>query len=202
MEDRRDPITLFESWFREAQECPEIRYANAMCLATVDEQGHPDARTLLLLHQDRRGFVFFTDRRSAKARQLSPADKSQAAYAALTFYWGPLERQIRIRGPVAMAPDEVSDFCFSERPLGSRITAWATCQSQVMIDREELLARYASEERRLRGLDEVPRPPHWQAYRLVAQSLEFWEARANRLHERSLYQWVPPREWKLSRVEP
>ncbi|MCH9647714.1 MAG: pyridoxamine 5'-phosphate oxidase [Deltaproteobacteria bacterium] len=202
MDPGRDPIALFESWFQDAEQCPEIRYAHAMCLATVDEKGHPDARTILLLHHHQRGFVFFTDRRSAKARQLEPSAKSQTAHAALTFYWGPLERQIRIRGPVAAASEEISDLCFSERPLGSRITAWATCQSQVMGRREELLARYANEERRLRGLDEVPRPPHWQAYRVVAQSLEFWEARANRLHERHLYQWAPPEEWRLSRLEP
>jgi len=191
-----DPHVLFRAWYEDAERCDAIRYAHAMCLSTVDAEGLPDARTVLLKHFDDAGFVFFTDARSPKARQLEgrPA-------AALTFYWGPLERQVRLRGEVAPAGDERSDACFAHRPRESRITAWASRQSEPLARRGELEERVESHTKEFENEDAVPRPPHWRAYRLTARIVEFWQARAGRLHDRLLY----VRDgggWRISWLEP
>ncbi len=177
-----DPYRLFASWYGDAVACEEIKYAHATCLSTVDADGFPEGRTVLLKLWDRSGFVFFTDAESPKARSIAARP-----HAALTFYWGPLDRQVRIRGQVEKAPDEVSDECFRFRPRGSRITAWASRQSRVLESPSELERRVARLTEEFAGVEEVPRPPHWQAYRVRPRTIELWQARSNRLHDRWLY---------------
>lgn len=190
-----DPSPLFDAWYTDARGCDQIKYAHAVCLSTLGLDGLPDGRTVLLKIHDPAGFVFFTDAESVKARSLARVPE-----AALTFYWGPLDRQIRIRGSVELASDEVSDQCFSHRPRGSRITAWASRQSRPL-EGEELEHRVASYTERFADHEEVPRPPHWQAYRLVPRAIEFWQARANRLHDRLLYERDGD-GWVTRRLEP
>ena len=190
-----DPLPLFDAWYSEAVACDQIKYAHAACLSTIDLDGLPDGRTVLLKIHDAAGFVFFTDTGSVKGRSLS-----RVPAAALTFYWGPLDRQIRIRGGVDQASDEVSDACFNHRPRGSRITAWACRQSQ-QLDAGDLERRIEALTERFANHNDVPRPPHWQAYRLVPRAIEFWQAKANRLHDRLLYTRAGA-GWTTGRLEP
>ena len=192
-----DPFVLFGDWYGEAVECREIKYAHAVCLSTVDTRGWPEGRTVLLKRWDRSlGFVFFTDAESPKARSLARTPR-----AALTFYWGPLDRQVRIRGVVERAGDEVSDECFEMRPRGSQITAWASRQSEELASRNELEERYGRLAAELADRHPLPRPERWRAYRVEPFEVEFWQARSHRLHDRLLY----AREasgWRCAWLEP
>lgn len=192
-----DPYRLFESWYGGAVACEQIKYAHAMCLSTVDADGFPEGRTVLLKLWDRSGFVFFTDAESPKARSIAARP-----HAALTFYWGPLDRQVRIRGEVEKASDEISDECFRFRPRGSRIAAWASRQSQILESASELDRRVAHYTEKFADLESVPRPPNWQAYRVQPQAVEFWQARAGRLHDRLLYTARPEGTWTLASLYP
>ena len=180
-----DPLTLFRSWYEAAEADERIRYAHAMCLATVNPDGLPDARTVLLKHLDDDGFVFFTDTGSVKARDLEGLPE-----AALVFYWEPLERQVRIRGSVEPASDEISDACFRRRPRMSQVTAWASLQSRPLASCEEFERRVGEVEEEFEGEDVLPRPPHWQAYRVRPRDVEFWQAKAGRRHDRLLYTFL------------
>ena len=192
-----DPYPLFESWYEDARRCEGIQYEAAMCLATVDPDGLPDARIVLLEDYDASGFAFFTDVESRKGGDLAHLPE-----AALVFYWGPLERQVRIRGRVIGAADELADACFRKRPRKSRITAWASRQSRPLTDREELEARYRELSQRFAGREDVPRPPNWQAYRLAPRTVEFWQAGAKRLHDQLLYTRNPDGSWQTSWLYP
>jgi len=192
-----NPLALFAGWYEEAQRNPGIKYAAATCLSTIDDDGSPDARIVLLMSFDDRGFVVFTDAESRKARSLARDPR-----AALTFYWGPLDRQVRVRGVVEKASDEIADVCFAERPRGSKLTAWASRQSRPLVEPGDLERRYAEVERRFAGREDVPRPAHWQAYRLVPERIEFWEARANRLHERRIFTRGDGGAWVESLLDP
>ena len=189
-----DPIAQFEHWFRDA-EVAGLWEPNAMSVSTVDPDGTPSSRILLLKHVDERGFVFYTNYESAKARGLAahPA-------AALTFAWLPLRRQVRVVGTVSQTSAEESDAYFSRRPRGSQLGAWASEQSTVLVDRAALEARYAEVERRFAGCD-VPRPPHWGGYRVQHQTVEFWQGRPNRQHDRIRYE---PTDvgWQITRLAP
>ncbi len=191
-----DPLQLFGAWYAEADACDGIKYAAATCLSTVGLDGWPDGRTVLLEGYDPSGFVFFTDVESVKGRSLARFPE-----AALTFYWGPLDRQIRIRGGVESAPAEVADECFERRPHGSRITAWASRQSREL-DSEELERRVEAFTGRFGDHEPVPRPPHWRAYRLLPRAIEFWQAKAHRLHDRLLYTRDDDGRWRTSRLYP
>ncbi len=147
--------------------------------------------------RDAEGFVFFTDERSPTGRSLEHLPQ-----AALTFYWGPLDRQVRIRGAVENAGDEVSDRCFSFRPRPSQVTAWASHQSRLLDSRAALEGRYEAAAEKLAGDETVPRPPYWQAYRLRPRTIEFWQARARRLHDRRLYTRADDGTWEACRLEP
>ncbi|SDT05643.1 pyridoxamine 5'-phosphate oxidase [Halopseudomonas sabulinigri] len=189
-----EPHLLFATWFAQAVEI-ETTEANAMMLATVDEQGQPHLRTLLLKGFDERGFVFFTNYQSAKGEQLATQPR-----AAMTFWWHDLERQVRIEGQVEKVSDEESDVYFHSRPAGSRLGAWASPQSQVIAGREVLEQRLAALEIQY-AEDQPPRPPHWGGYRLVPQVIEFWQGRASRLHDRLRYQ-LQDGQWRRERLAP
>lgn len=177
-----EPFSLFEQWFADAVKTEQLPVEpNAMTLATVDAQGRPHCRVLLLKGLDGRGFTFFSNYDSAKGQQLAVRP-----YAAMTFFWPSLERQVRIEGAVERVTAEESDRYFQVRPLGSRIGAWASPQSQVIKDRAELEGLLAETEQRF--LDQAPHcPPHWGGYRLVPERIEFWQGRSSRLHDRLNY---------------
>lgn len=189
-----DPYSLFGLWFGQAVEV-ESTEPNAMMLATVDGNGQPHLRTLLLKGFDEQGFVFFTNYQSAKSEQLLARP-----VAAMTFWWPDLERQVRIEGRVEQVGDEESDQYFHSRPLGSRLGAWTSPQSQVISGREELAQRLAEVEARYADED-PPRPPHWGGFRLLPQMIEFWQGRPSRLHDRLRYR-LENGQWLRERLAP
>lgn len=190
-----DPIVEFARWFAEAQEA-EVLEVNAMTLATATAAGVPSARIVLLKAFDERGFVFFTDYRSRKGGELEANPR-----AALVFYWGELERQVRITGGVALTSREESEEYFRSRPLGSRLGAWASHQSRVIPGRTVLEQDLRDVEERF-GDGEVPLPPHWGGYRLVPDVIEFWQGRASRLHDRIRYTREVGKRWRVERLSP
>ncbi|MEM1181678.1 MAG: pyridoxamine 5'-phosphate oxidase [Acidobacteriota bacterium] len=191
-----DPIMILLEWLADAAEHDAIQYAGAATLATVDGDG-ADARIVLVHEVDGRGLLFGTDTRSPKAHQLRLHPS-----AALTFYWSPLERQIRIRGTVELADEAAAEKTFDDRPRGSRITAWACQQSREVSDRRVLEGRFAQAEGRFDAGHPVPRPDTWRAYRLVPESLEFWTAQRFRLHDRQAFQKEPNGRWRRFTLEP
>ena len=172
-----EPLSLFQAWFDEAVKL-EPRDPNAMSLATVDAEGMPDVRTVLLKGVDDRGFVFYTNTDSNKGRELAANPK-----AALLFHWKSLRRQIRLRGPVERVTAQEADAYFATRPKSAQIGAWASQQSRPLESRlafEKAVALHAAKY----ALGAVPRPPHWSGYRIVPISMEFWHDRPFRLHDR------------------
>lgn len=172
-----DPIALFSDWLAQAEKT-EPADANAMSLATVDADGQPSVRMVLLKGHDQRGFVFYTNLESRKAQALAATPK-----AALLFHWKSAKRQIRIEGPVSPVSEAEADAYFASRPRASQIGAWASDQSRPMTGRFDLEKRIAEMTARF-GLGSVPRPPHWSGFRVVPARMEFWEDRAFRLHDR------------------
>ena len=175
--DARDPIALFGAWLREAG-AAEVNDPSAMTLATVDADGMPNSRMVLLKGVDAAGFVFYTNSQSAKGRELAAIPK-----AALSFHWKSLRRSVRIRGAVEVVTDAESDAYFATRARSAQIGAWASAQSEVLPDRLALEKKIAQVGLRF-GLAKVTRPPHWLGYRVKPQTIEFWRDRPFRLHER------------------
>jgi pyridoxamine 5'-phosphate oxidase len=197
-----DPVVQFGRWFAEVRDAGYFE-PNAMVLATVDAGGRPAARTVLLKGVDARGFAFYTNYTSAKARELE-----HAGWAALTFSWSEVRRQIRVVGPVARVGAAESDAYFATRPRGSQIGAWASDQSASVATRAELDEAYLAVERRFAGAD-VPRPAHWGGYRVAPHTVELWQGRENRLHDRLRYSPAPgsPADgpvtaWTIERIAP
>ncbi|MBZ5791419.1 pyridoxamine 5'-phosphate oxidase [Burkholderia sp. D-99] len=191
-----DPFAQFDRWFKEAL-AAKLPEPNTMTLATVGDDGRPSARIVLIKGVDERGFVFFTNYESRKGHDLAVHPQ-----AALLFYWIELERQVRIEGRIEKTSAEESDRYFASRPLGSRIGAWASDQSAVIDSRATLEAQEKAVSERYG--DNPPRPPHWGGYRLVPDSIEFWQGRPSRLHDRLLYTRDVDTSpgWSISRLSP
>lgn len=188
-----DPLVQFERWFKDAL-AAQLPLANAMTLATVSAEGAPNARVVLLKGLEDGGFVFYTNYESRKGRQLA-----ENPLACLVFLWAPLERQVRIEGRVEKVTAAESDKYFLSRPLGARLSAHASAQSAVVADRNFLES--ALQIQKAKHGEIPPRPPHWGGYRVVPASIEFWQGRENRLHDRLLYTSVRG-AWKIERLAP
>ncbi len=196
--DRSDlndnPIVQLNVWYHQAEQAGAVE-PNAMVVSTIDDNGYPDARVVLARGIDEKGITFFTNRTSAKGQQIAAHHRASA-----TFAWLELHRSVRVRGTITLASDEVSDAYFASRPRSSQIGAWASPQSQVIAGRDELEARIAETESRFSGID-VPRPPFWGGYVLGIESIEFWQGRPSRLHDRFLYRQVDG-VWQIERLAP
>jgi len=191
-----DPIALFRRWFAVARETEQILEPNAMALSTVGVDGRPDARMVLLKELDERGaFVFYTNRESAKGRELDALPE-----AALVFWWEPLERQVRVRGAVEQTTEEETRAYFATRPRESRLGAWASRQSREASGREQLEAQF-DEARRAHAGEDIPVPPWWGGYRILPAEIEFWQGRDGRLHDRLRYDRTDA-GWTRRRLQP
>jgi pyridoxamine 5'-phosphate oxidase len=190
-----DPLRQFEMWLQEAA-AANLPEPNAMTLATATPDGQPSARMVLLKGFDASGFTFFTNYESRKGRELAANPR-----AALLFFWPQLQRQVRIEGTVERVSESESDAYFRSRPLGSRLSAWASAQSEVIADRAVLEERVRDLMQRFPDGD-VPCPPYWGGYRVRPVTIEFWQGRPDRLHDRLRYQRVQPEGWCIERLSP
>jgi len=188
-----DPIRQFEQWFEDAVRA-QLPLPNAMTLATTTPAGAPSARIVLLKGVERGNFLFYTNYLSRKGHELE-----KRAAACLLFLWSQLERQVRIDGTVEKVTAAESDAYYGTRPLGARLSAWASAQSEKVGSRKVL--ETAMEEARRRHRDNPPRPPHWGGYRVVPQEIEFWQGRSDRLHDRLLYRRKGD-NWTIERLSP
>jgi pyridoxamine 5'-phosphate oxidase len=191
-----DPIRQLEHWLAEA-EVARVSDATAMTLATATPDGVPSARMVLLKGVDARGLVFYTDSRSRKGQELE-----QNPRAALVLYWAELERQVRVEGSVSRVTQQESAAYFSSRPLGSRLSAWASHQSSVIPDREVLETRVAALSKQYSAAKPPPLPPYWGGFRVEPARVEFWQGRESRLHDRLVYVRGEGGGWRIERLSP
>ena len=190
-----DPIEQFRVWFDDAL-AANLHEPNAMTIATATPEGRPSARIVLIKGFDERGFVFYTNYGGRKARELE-----ENPHCALVFYWGELERQVRVEGRVSRVSEGESDAYFASRPRGSQLGAWASEQSRSVENRGALERRLRELEREYEGR-EVPRPPFWGGYRVEPDVIEFWQGRENRLHDRLQYRRSEDGGWSRERLQP
>ena len=188
------PIQQWHRWYDDAVEAG-VAEPNAMTVSSNDAEGQPDARVVLAREVNDEGIVFYTNYESAKGIQLAGAP-----FASAVFAWLDLHRQVRVRGEIEVVSSEESDAYFASRPRESQIGAWASAQSQVITGREELEAAVLEMTQRFMGGD-VPRPPHWGGLRIVPSTVEFWQGRPSRLHDRFRYAWAGT-QWSISRLAP
>jgi pyridoxamine 5'-phosphate oxidase len=194
--ERDDPFNLFAEWMKEA-EVKEINDPNAMSLATVDEEGLPNVRMVLLKGFDDRGFVFYTNYESQKGQEVQSAMK-----AAINFHWKSLRRQVRARGVVEKVTEAEADEYFQSRPRDSRIGAWASQQSRPLEGPFALTAAVATYATKF-AIGDVPRPPHWSGFRILPLSIEFWHDRPFRLHDRVVFRRADPKAaWTKAKLYP
>jgi pyridoxamine 5'-phosphate oxidase len=190
-----EPYRLFAEWLEDATKS-EPNDPNGVALATVDADGLPDVRMVLLKGFDERGFVFYTNFESAKGREILGNMK-----AAMCFHWKSLRRQVRVRGPVEIVSDAEADSYYGSRPRGSRIGAWASKQSRPLESRfalEKAVAEYTARY----AIGEIPRPKHWSGFRIMPQTIEFWHDRPFRLHDRIVFTHEPDGRWGKTRLYP
>ena len=190
-----EPFRLFADWLADATKS-EPNDPNAVALATVDADGMPNVRMVLLKGFDERGFIFYTNLESAKGQELLSSMK-----AAMCFHWKSLRRQVRLRGPVEIVSKEEADAYFTTRPRGSRIGAWASKQSRPLEGRfalEKAVAEYTARY----AIGEIPRPEHWSGFRIVPQTIEFWHDRPFRLHDRIVFSRAADGGWEKTRLYP
>ena len=190
-----NPIKQFTIWFEEAL-AAQIPQPNAMTLATTNSEGKPSARIVLLKDFNEQGFVFYTNYGSMKGQQLQ-----KNPWAALVFWWVELERQIRIEGKVEKVSQSESDAYFQSRPRSSQLGAWVSNQSE-LIDNRKILDQQLEELKQKYADKKVPRPPYWGGFRVIPQSIEFWQGRPSRLHDRLLYRLVEDGSWIRKRLSP
>ncbi|SFT55410.1 Pyridoxamine 5'-phosphate oxidase [Algoriphagus locisalis] len=188
-----DPVTQFKAWFEEAINA-QVLEVNAMTVSTIGLDGTPNARILLLKGVDS-GFVFFTNYESEKGKEIERQN-----HASLTFFWPELERQVRVRGKLEKVTAEESDTYFFSRPFGSQIGAWVSQQSQKLNSREDLNLKKVEIEQKF-SENSISRPPHWGGYRLMPSTIEFWQGRPSRLHDRIKYEFQDG-NWVISRLAP
>ncbi|MCX7304655.1 MAG: pyridoxamine 5'-phosphate oxidase [Hyphomicrobiales bacterium] len=190
-----EPFRLFGEWLEDATKS-EPNDPNGVALATVDEDGMPDVRMVLLKGFDEEGFVFYTNFESAKGREILSSMK-----AAMCFHWKSLRRQVRVRGPVEVVSDDEADAYYATRPRGSRIGAWASKQSRPLESRfalEKAVAEYTAKY----AIGEIPRPKHWSGFRLVPTQIEFWKDMPFRLHDRVVFRRAGDGGWEKERLYP
>lgn len=190
-----DPIEQFEKWFQEALNA-EVPETNAMVLSTVDENGQPFSRVVLLKGIEQKKFLFYTNYQGRKGQHIDNNNK-----VAVTFFWQPLERQVNITGTVNKVDELTSDEYFHSRPRKSQLGAWASNQSQPLINRNQLKKKFIRHALRYFGR-EVPRPPHWGGYAITPTQIEFWQGRTSRLHDRMQFTLQQGNEWKIERLSP
>ena len=192
----KNPFRLFNNWFREAGRSKAIDDATAACLSTLDPEGYPDGRMVLLKGFDEQGFVFYTNLHSVKGESLKKRPR-----AALTFHWAPLNKQVRIQGTTTLVSDAEADAYWKTRSRLAQIGAWASQQSKVLPSRAHLMKEVAKLALKF-GLKPVPRPVHWTGVRLVPRKIEFWQGRTSRLHDRILYLKNKRGAWQSLRLYP
>lgn len=190
-----DPLAALQGWLADA-EAAGLPDPNAMVIATVARDGRPTSRTVLWKGVHDGALAFYTNRSSHKGAAIAHESR-----VALLFPWYGLHRQVRVEGTASIAPDELSDAYWATRPRGSQIGAWASAQSQPIGSRAELDELTAAAERRFEGVDPIPRPPHWGGYLVTPASLEFWQGRVSRLHDRLLYERSGD-GWSITRLQP